>query len=100
MSLAFAVIFGCITVTYLSRPMVALFATVIGVYLLRRSRSIAQALIHARATHRGRSDYDRKPGRSERRMMHAHLKLALKQAELASLLPAVMIRARSIVDGR
>ena len=100
MSLAIVLVIGSLAVIYVPRLMVGLIATVLAIYLMRRSRILGAALIRAGAAHRDRPDYDRKPSRPERRLMRAHLKLALDQAELASVLPAIMMRARAIVDGR
>lgn len=100
MLLAFILITGWLAVRYVPQLIVGLIATLLGIYLIRSSRMAAQALIGAGAAHRGKLDYDRKPSRSERRLMRRHLKLALRQTELASLLPGVMARARRIADGR
>lgn len=99
MSLLIVFITAGLAVIYLLRLVVGVAAKLLAVYLLRRSRRVGEALIRAGAAHCGTSDYDRRPSRSERRLMRAHLKLALKKTELASLLPALMTGAGTMVDG-
>ena len=69
---------GGLAVIYLPRLIAGLVAMLLAVYLLRRSRQVAEAVIRAGAPHRDRLDYDRRPSRSQRRLLRAHLKLALK----------------------
>lgn len=100
MLLVLALVIGGLALNYLPRVMVNIVATAMAIHLLRRSRSVSQKLIRAGAEHRDTLDFDRRPSRSQRRLMRAHLTLAVKQTELASLLPTVMTRVRSVVDGR
>ena len=80
------------------RLIVFVFALMIGVILIRRSRQVQRALLRSSSDHRTRQDFDSRPSQSDRRLMRAHLKLAIRQTELASLFPGVMQQARSQVD--
>ncbi|MEO9131302.1 MAG: hypothetical protein ABI240_08850 [Sphingomonas sp.] len=98
MLLAFALILISLTLTIAPRLLVRIIATMIGIALVRRSRRLEQALLRTSADHRLQLDYDRPPSRPARRLMRAHLRLAIRQTELASLLPGVMEQVRSLAD--
>lgn len=80
------------------RLIVFIFAPMIGVTLIRRSRQVQRELLRSSSENRSRQDFDKRPSQSDRRLMRSHLKLAIRQTELASLFPGVMQQARSLVD--
>ena len=80
------------------RLIVFVFGMMIGITLVRRSRHVQRQLLRSSSDHRTRQDFDSRPSQSDRRLMRAHLKLAIRQTELASLFPGVMQQARSLVD--
>lgn len=100
MLVAIALVVAGLALPIASRLLVAATATLLGIAMIRRSRRLEQALIHAGVDHRGRLDHDRGPSRAERRQMRAHLRLAIRQVELASLLPGAVANARHLADRR
>lgn len=86
--------------TVLPRIVVDAVATAIGVALVARSDLIGRDLLAMRAAAGGAMPSDAVASRTARRLMRAHLRLAMRQTELASLLPATMARARRIAASR
>ena len=70
-------------------------AMALGMLLVCRSRWIGEQMVRARDVSGG---FDRRPTRAQRGLMRAHLKLAIDQTALASLLPGVMATARTRAD--
>lgn len=87
--------FIALAIRYGSPLLVWPVAMALGMALARRSRRIGEQLVRARDVSGG---FDRRPTRAERRLMRAHLKLAIEQTALGSLLPGVMVRANALTD--
>lgn len=70
------------------RLLVALLAILVGATLSAQSRRVAGRLL-ADSSIRHDLNYDRRPSRTERRLMRKSLRLALDQTELRSLFPSI-----------
>lgn len=82
--------------TAVARLAVDAIATGIGLVLFAHAAHIRRRILAMREGC-GTLDFDRRPSRAERRLMTAGLKLAIRQAELRSLLPVTTWRAERIV---
>ena len=91
---------GCLAATFGPRLLVDAVATAIGVLLVTRTERIRRELMQPRGPGGGDPAHDAGARRRGRRLLRAHLRLALRQTELASLLPATMARARAIAARR
>jgi uncharacterized membrane protein YbaN (DUF454 family) len=96
MALTVALVLIGLILVFAPRLIVWVFAILSGVILIRQSRRIEQQLLQSASEHRVRQAYDRRPSRSDRRLMRRHLKLAIQQTQLASLFPRTMEQARSL----
>lgn len=80
----------------IARLAVDAIATVVGLALFARAAHVSSHILAMRNRH-GAVDFDRRLGRSDRRLIAAGLKLAIQQTEFRSLFPQTASRCERLL---